>query len=64
MNEQVQEAVYRGLRDSLSAAIDTGSADEVAYVLIDADHAQGAGQITEQQCGDLLADAQAAGYDY
>lgn len=57
-------AVYNGLSNSLSAAIDTGNAEEVAAVLDSIDCAYDLGQITEGQAGDLSADAREAGYDF
>lgn len=64
MNSQVTNAIYRGLSDALSAAIDTGNGDEVAAVLTNGEDALQEGQITLQHRADLQADAEAAGYDY
>lgn len=64
MNEQVKDAVYRGLSDSLSAAIDTGNAEEVSRVLDDACNSHDATYITSGQFEGLLSDARVAGYDY
>lgn len=57
-------AIYRGLSDSLSAAIDTGNIDEVASVLSDAEDYLNAGLLSIQHRADLEADAGAAGYDF
>lgn len=64
MTNPVANAVYRGLSDSLSAAIDTGNGDEVAQVLADAEECLQAGQINLMQRADLQLDAEVAGYDY
>lgn len=57
-------AIYRGLSDSLSAAIDTGNGEEVASVLSDAEDYLNNGLLSIQHRADLDADAEAAGYDY
>lgn len=57
-------AIYRGLSDSLSAAIDTGNGEDVAKVLSDAYDYLNNGLLSIQHRADLEADAQVAGYDY
>jgi len=64
MNEQVSVSVYGGLSDSLSAAIDTGNAEEVAEVLAAVSSAQEAGQLGYAQVDGLFTDARIAGYDF
>jgi hypothetical protein len=64
MNANITNAIFRGLSDSLSAAIDTGNGDEVAGVLKDAEDSLAAGQITVQNRGELQLDVEVAGYDY
>lgn len=64
MSNPITNAVYRGLSDSLSAAIDTGNGDEVAQVLANAEDCLQAGQINLMQRADLELDAEVAGYEF
>lgn len=59
----IANAIYRGLSDSLSAAIDTGNIEEVSAVLEDAESSWAAGQVGMDQLEDLYTDARVAGYD-
>jgi hypothetical protein len=52
----LQVPVYKGLSDSLHAAIDTGNHEEIYAVVDNAEEAYAADQITERQLGDLLDD--------
>jgi hypothetical protein len=56
----LQTPVYRGLSDSLHAALDTGNREEVSLVMDSAQEAWESGAITGQQYGDLRDDARGA----
>lgn len=48
--------IYRGLSDSLHAAIDTGNTEEVERVLSDSLDSVSRGLITEEQYADIFDD--------
>lgn len=64
MESAIKDSCYRGLSDSLTAAIDTQNIDEVAAVLESADAYFNGGQLGLQQLADLYADALVAGYEF
>ena len=60
MHALLQALIYRGLSDSLSAAIDTGNRAEVIAVMRDARNCLHAAQITVEQYADLEDDVRIA----
>lgn len=62
--DTIAGCVYRGLSNSLAAAIDTGNAQEVYAVMVDAQDCYNRDQISEPQYGDLCDDFQIWERDY
>lgn len=60
----ITSACFRGLSDSLHAALDTGNREEVRLVLEDAEHYFNGECLTIVQLADLYADARDAGYEF
>lgn len=59
----MSNTTFNKLSNDLSAAIDTGNAEEVAVTIKATYEALDAGEISIQQQAELILDAEVAGYD-